>query len=121
MGRYPGFFKRWFGSTTWAETLVMCGINIQVHDTHMHLDDLNHASSLALRSWGGKTVQQSRAELKDYWHLLRKEVDNRSPPVPGARRGQGIKRQQKFRNWTDEEVLPQQQIQQVVVVLLVTR
>lgn len=116
MGRYPGFFKRWFGSTTWAETLVMCGINIQVHDTHMHLDDLNHASSLALRSWGGKPVKQSRAELKDYWHLLRKEVAARSPPVPGAQKGKekdkskgkATQPQRRFRTWTDKQVLPQQ-------------
>ena len=36
VGKYPGFMKRKFGSTTWGETLVMCGISIEVDEVGMH-------------------------------------------------------------------------------------
>ena len=48
--RCPGFLKRTFGSTLWGETLLMRGINMEVHDTFQLLDDLNHESSLASRN-----------------------------------------------------------------------
>ena len=34
VGKYPGFLKRKFGSATWGETVVMCGISIQVREAH---------------------------------------------------------------------------------------
>ena len=56
VGKCQGFMQRWFGKTTWGETLLMCGISTKVHDVFQILDYLNHESSMSLRNWSGKPV-----------------------------------------------------------------
>ena len=46
-----------------AETLLRCGIIIQVHEKFAQLDDLNQASRKALRAWSQK--QPLEAERKE--------------------------------------------------------
>ena len=44
----------------------MRGISVEVHDKFQLLDDLNHASSLALRQWSQIPLVDMRKELKDW-------------------------------------------------------
>ena len=76
-GKYPGFLKRKFGSTTWGKTLVMCGISMEVHDAFVQ--ELSHVSSQALRIWSGE-----RREVKDWYQAMEREVEVRivAPPSP---------------------------------------
>ena len=109
-GKYPGFLKRKFGSTTWGETLVMCGISIPVHDTFVQLEDLNHESSLALRTWRQKPLAAKRSEVRDYYQALLREIAGRrgkgkGSPLSGAgKKGKGSKRQYHFRDWRGQEL-----------------
>ena len=60
----PGFLKRTFGNTPWGETLLMCGISVEMNDTFSKLDDLNHASSMALRKWSKPPLVAERASSR---------------------------------------------------------
>ena len=102
----------------------MCGISIEVQDAFQQLDDLNHRSSVALRSWNKKPMVDKRSELKERHQALAKEEAARGSPVSGACRkgkekgkvkgkekgqeekgkGAGTKRQSQFRNWSDQDV-----------------
>ena len=102
----------------------MCGISIEVQDAFQQLDDLNHRSSVALRSWNKKPMVDKRSELKERHQALAKEDAVRGSPVSGACRkgkekgkvkgkekgqeekgkGAGTKRQSQFRNWSDQDV-----------------
>ena len=110
MGKYPGFLKRKFGSTTWGETVVMCGISIQVHDAFVQLEDLNHESSLALRTWSRRPLVERRSEVRDWYQAVAREIASRqekgkgSPLLRAGMKGKGPKRQCQFRNWSDREL-----------------
>ena len=116
MGRYPGFLKRHFGSTTWGETLLMCGISMAVNDMHVTLEDLNHESSQSLRYWRGRTLAEKRKDVKNYYDTIEWEIAMRTEkghqkgtrsPVSGVgkqgAKGKGTKRpgSWQFRNHTD--------------------
>ena len=120
MGKYQGFLQRWFGKTTWGETLLMCGISMEVHDAYQHVEDLNHESNMSLRSWSGRPLVDRRGEIKDWYQSLGKEIIARGiSPVSGGgkkgkkgqekgkkgqEKGKGAKRQWQFRNWTDRDL-----------------
>ena len=117
VGKYPGFLKRKFGSTTWGETVVMCGISLPVHEAFVRLEDLNHESSLALRTWSRKPLVERRSEFKDWYQAIAREIADRrgqekgkGSPLSGAGKkgkGKGTKRQSQFRNWSDQQLRDQ--------------
>ena len=74
---WPGFLTRHFGSTAWAETLIMCGISTSVRDVFTQLEELNYHSSIALREWAGESLVERRAELKSRYKDLKREIDGR--------------------------------------------
>ena len=110
----PGFLKRTFGNTPWGETLLMCGISVEVNDTFSKLDDLNHASSMALRRWSKPPLVAERTKLKETYGYLKQEADARArPPVSGTAKkkkgqqpaGAGQGRYRDYRNWSNTQVL----------------
>ena len=109
----PGFLKRTFGNTPWGETLLMCGISVEVNDTFSKLDDLNHASSMALRRWSKPPLVAERTKLKEEYGFLKQEVDARAvqPVSKTAKRkkgqqeaGAGQGRHRYYSHWSNKQV-----------------
>ena len=96
---WPGFLKRHFESTAWAETILMCGEDIQVRDVFMRLKELNYQSSIALRKWAEEPLVERRATLKSRYKDLTREIDGRQGARGKAKRG--AKRQRHFMEWSD--------------------
>ena len=55
----------------------MCGISMEVHEVFQQVDDLNHASSMSLRHWTGKSLVESRHEVQDQYQALKREMMTR--------------------------------------------
>ena len=73
----------------------MCGISVQVNDKFMLLEDLNHASSVALRHWSGKALVESRSEARDEYQVVekdRRQTDegHRLTAFGGRQEGEGL-------------------------------
>ena len=63
VGKYPGFMKRKFGSTTWGETLVMCGISIEVDEVGMRYSPHDWKGMVSLTKGSVTATSRSRAVL----------------------------------------------------------
>ena len=81
----------------------MCGISPSVLDTFKKLEELNHKSSMVLRSWTKPTLSQQRTQHKDLYERIKREIACRGSPSSGAvgKRGvKGSKDQQQFKSWS---------------------
>ena len=90
----------------------MCGISIQVHDVLVQLEDLNHKSSLALRTWSGRPMVESRSRKRDWHQAVAREIAGRQEKGRGSPhsragkkgKGRGSKRQWQFANWSGRQL-----------------
>jgi hypothetical protein len=98
VGKYPGFFKRFFGNTVYGETMVQCGISQPVHDLFEQLQALNHTSSLVLRLWSAP-LEATRREIKESYLMFENEMLRRQ-----GKGKPGKKRPYQFLTWTNQEV-----------------
>ena len=89
VGKYPGFMNREFGSITYCEALVMCGISMEVHKAFNKLAQSQYESSMVLRGWKCKSVAEKRKDAKHRYDELTQEIELREgtgkgSPSPGA-------------------------------------
>ena len=92
MGKYPGIMKRYIGSTTLTEAILMCGISGPVLEAFVKVDELNYQSSIALRSWGQTPVADRRRRVMRQHNALAKKCGKKghgSPPPGASRKGKG--------------------------------
>ena len=78
------------GSTTWGETVLMCGVN-QIREASNIWDELQklqYTSSQALRGWGTTPLSVQRQKAKTEYDQLDRAWKSRN------------KRSRRYMNWT---------------------
>ena len=86
--KYPGFLQRCFGSTLYGETVLMCGVHAKVHEKFGEVQELNHRSSVALRSWSQTSIREERMQQAAILDEISEGICRRDP-------GAGVKRKRK--------------------------
>ena len=92
VGKYPGIMKRYIGSTTLTETILMCGISGPVFEAFVKVEEFNHQSSIALRYWRQTSAAERRRWVMRQYHALGKKCGEKghgSPPPGASRKGKG--------------------------------
>ena len=90
----------------------MCGISVEVHDSFEQVYELNHKSSMALRSWSGPSLAERKREMRECFDALVRENHSRTNSTgPGAGMVTGGKGKRqcpwRFSQWSNEQVQKQ--------------